>query len=290
AVDSRARPALMAATDAVAPGAPLVHDSVPGNVVLDYESGNEEATARAFASASRVVKLSVHNSRVVGNPMEPRACLAAYVPAEGMHHLYACTQGAPIMRNQLSAVLGVPPEKIRVIAEEVGGGFGVRFNLYPEYCAALFAAKALGRPVKWTGTRSEVFLADEQGRDVLSHGELALDAHGRIVGMRFDMLANLGAYLAPTGPFVNTIGIVNCLSGVYDVPATYAPLRTALTNTAPRAAYRGAGRPVMSYAIERLVEHAATELGVDAAELRRKSFLPTERFPYRIGAGFDDAV
>jgi aerobic carbon-monoxide dehydrogenase large subunit len=286
-VEYRDLPAVIMAEEAVAPGAPLVHQTVPGNVVLDFESGDEALTEKAFAAAARVVKLSVHNSRVVGNPMEPRACLAAYLPQEGMYHLYTCTQGAPIMRNQLSAVLGVPPEKIRVIAEEVGGGFGVRFNLYPEYCAALFAAKALGRPVKWTGTRSEVFLADEQARDVLSHGELALDASGRIVGMRFDMLANLGAYLAPTGPFVNTIGIVNCISGVYDVPATYARIRLALTNTAPMAAYRGAGRPVMSYAIERLVEHAATELGVDAAELRRKSFIPKERFPYRIAAGFE---
>jgi carbon-monoxide dehydrogenase large subunit len=287
AVDYRDLPPVIAATDAVAPGAPLVHESVPGNVVLDYESGDEAMTRAAFAAAARVMKLSVHNTRVVGNPMEPRACLAAYVPAEGMFHLYTCTQGAPIMRNQLSAVLGVPPEKIRVIAEEVGGGFGVRFNLYPEYCAALFAAKSLGRPVKWTGTRSEVFLADEQARDVLSHGELALDAQGRIVGMRFDMLANLGAYLAPTGPFVNTIGIVNCLSGVYDVPATYARIRLALTHTAPMAAYRGAGRPVMSYAIERLVDHAAHELGIDPGELRRRSFIPKSRFPYRIAAGFE---
>jgi carbon-monoxide dehydrogenase large subunit len=286
-VEYRELPAVITAEEAVAPGAPLVHETVPGNIVLDFESGDEALTDQAFKNAARVVRLSVHNSRVVGNPMEPRACLAAYLPEEGMYHLYTCTQGAPIMRNQLSAVLGVPPEKIRVIAEEVGGGFGVRFNLYPEYCAALFAAKALGRPVKWTGTRSEVFLADEQARDVLSHGELALDASGRIVGMRFDMLANLGAYLAPTGPFINTIGIVNCLSGVYDVPATYARIRLALTNTAPMAAYRGAGRPVMSYAIERLVEHAATELGVDAAELRRKSFIPRDRFPYRIAAGFE---
>jgi carbon-monoxide dehydrogenase large subunit len=286
-VEYRELPAVIGAEEAVAPGAPLVHQAVPGNVVLDFESGNEALTEKAFKDAARVVRLSVHNSRVVGNPMEPRACLAAYLPEEGMYHLYTCTQGAPIMRNQLSAVLGVPPEKIRVIAEEVGGGFGVRFNLYPEYCAALFAAKALGRPVKWTGTRSEVFLADEQARDVLSHGELALDASGHIVGMRFDMLANLGAYLAPTGPFINTIGIVNCISGVYDVPATYARIRLALTNTAPMAAYRGAGRPVMSYAIERLVEHAATELGVDAAELRRKSFIPKNRFPYRIAAGFE---
>ena len=191
------------------------------------------------------------------------------------------------MRNQLSAVLGVPPEKIRVIAEEVGGGFGVRFNLYPEYCAALFAAKKLGRPVKWTGTRSEVFLADEQARDVRSHGELALDAQGRILGMRFDMLSNLGAYLAPTGPFVNTIGIVNCLSGVYDVPATYVRIRLALTNTAPMAAYRGAGRPVMSYALERLVDHAARELGIDPAEFRRRNFIPKDEVPYKIAAGFE---
>jgi carbon-monoxide dehydrogenase large subunit len=286
-IEYRDLPAVVRAEDAVARGAPLVHESVPGNIVLDYESGDEEKTQRAFAGAHRVVKLEVHNSRVVGNPMEPRACLAAYLPAEGMYHLYTCTQGAPIMRNQLSAVLGVPPEKIRVIADEVGGGFGVRFNLYPEYCAALFAAKALGRAVKWTGSRSEVFLADEQARDVRSHGELALDASGRIVGMRFDMLANLGAYLAPTGPFINTLGIVNCISGVYDVPATYARIRLALTNTAPMAAYRGAGRPVMSYAIERLVDQAAAELGVDPAELRRKSFIPKNGFPYRIAAGFE---
>jgi carbon-monoxide dehydrogenase large subunit len=179
----------------------------------------------------------------------------------------------------------VPPEQIRVIAEEVGGGFGVRFNIYPEYCAALAAAKKLGRPVKWTGSRSEVFLADEQARDVRSRGELALDAAGRIIGMRFDMTANLGAYLAPTGPFINTMGIVNCLSGVYDVPAAYARIRLALTNTAPMAAYRGAGRPIMSYAIERLVDHAAHELGVDPAQFRRKSMVTT--FPYRIAAGFE---
>jgi carbon-monoxide dehydrogenase large subunit len=287
AVEYRDLPAVVSASDALAPGAPLVHDSVPGNLVLDFESGNQELAEKAFAAAARVVRLSVDNSRVVGNPMEPRACLAAYVEAEGLYHLYTCTQGAPIMRNQLSAVLGVPPEQIRVIADEVGGGFGVRFNLYPEYCAALFAARALGRPVKWTGTRSEVFLADEQARDVLSHGELALDAQGRIVGMRFDMLANLGAYLAPTGPFINTIGIVNCLSGVYDVQGAYARIRLALTHTAPMAAYRGAGRPIMSYAIERLVEQAAVELGIDPAELRRRSFIPKHRFPYRIAAGFE---
>src|SRR5688572_16334280 len=285
AIEYRDLPAVVSAADALAPGAPLVHDAVPGNMVLDYESGAEAAAAEAFTKAARKVELEVEISRVVGNPMEPRACLAAFV--SGQYHLYTCTQGAAIMRNQLSAVLGVPPEQIRVIAEEVGGGFGVRFNIYPEYCAALFAAKKLGRPVKWTGTRSEVFLADEQARDVRVRGELALDAQSRILGMRFEMVANLGAYLAPTGPFINTIGIVNCLSGVYDVPATYARIRLAVTNTAPMAAYRGAGRPIMSYALERLMEHAALELGMDPAEFRRRNFIPKDKFPYKIAAGFE---
>ena len=285
AVEYRDLPVVVSSADALAPRAPLVHDQVPGNTVLDYESGDEAAARAAFERAARVVKMDVHVSRVVGNPMEPRACLAAFVSDQ--YHLYTCTQGAAIMRNQLSAVLGVPPESIRVLAEEVGGGFGVRFNLYPEYCAALFAAKKLGRPVKWTGTRSEVFLADEQARDVRSSGELALDDSGRILGMRFDMVSNLGAYLAPTGPFINTIGIVNCLSGVYDVPATYARIRLALTNTAPMAAYRGAGRPIMSYALERLMDHAARELGMDPAEFRRRNFIPKDKFPYKIAAGFE---
>ena len=282
-VEYRDRDAVVSAHDAVKAGAALVHDAVPGNIVMDYESGDDAGSQAAFTKAARVIELEVDISRVVGNPMEPRACLAAFV--SGQYHLYACTQGAAIMRNQLSAVLGVPPESIRVIAEEVGGGFGVRFNVYPEYCAALFAAKRLGRPVKWTGTRSEVFLADEQARDVRPRGSLALDAQGKILGMRFDMLANLGAYLAPTGPFINTIGIVNCLSGVYDVPAAYARIRLALTNTAPMAAYRGAGRPVMSYALERLVEHAARELRMDPADFRRRNFI--RQFPYKIAAGFE---
>ena len=285
AIEYRDREAVVTTEQAVAQGAPLVHDAVPGNIVMDYESGDDAGSMAAFAKAARTIELEVDVSRVVGNPMEPRACLAHWEAGAEQYHLYTCTQGAAIMRNQLSAVLGVPPEKIRVIAEEVGGGFGVRFNVYPEYCAALFAAKRLGRPVKWTGTRSEVFLADEQARDVRSKGSLALDANGRILAMRFDMLANLGAYLAPTGPFINTIGIVNCLSGVYDVPAAYARIRLAMTNTAPMAAYRGAGRPIMSYALERLVEHAAHELGMDPAELRRRNFV--RKFPYKIAAGFE---
>src|SRR5712692_10516551 len=182
AFEYRDRDAVVTAEQSIASGAPLVHDSVPGNLVMDYESGDDAGSKAAFAKAARTIELEVDISRVVGNPMEPRACLAHWDAGAEMYHLYTCTQGAGIMRNQLSAVLGVPPEKIRVIAEEVGGGFGVRFNVYPEYCAALFAARKLGRPVKWTGTRSEVFLADEQARGVRSRGTLAVDSQGKILG------------------------------------------------------------------------------------------------------------
>src|SRR5947208_8978848 len=285
AVEYRDLPAVTVADKALAPGAAQLHAELPGNLSFDWVAGDEAATEAAFRAADRVVKLALDNPRMVGNPMEPRACAGTYDAATQKYALYACTQGTAGMRGQLVYTMGVPDDKIDVIAEDVGGGFGVRFNVYPEYCAVLFAARKLGRPVKWTGTRSEVFLADEQARDVRSKGSLALDANGRILAMRFDMLANLGAYLAPTGPFINTIGIVNCLSGVYDVPAAYARIRLALTNTAPMAAYRGAGRPIMSYALERLIEHAAIELGMDPAELRRRNFIRS--FPYKIAAGFE---
>jgi carbon-monoxide dehydrogenase large subunit len=280
-------PAVVRASDALASGAPRLHDAAPGNCVFDYESGHEKATDEAFARAAKVVRITVDNTRVVGNPMEPRACLAHYDAARELHVLYACTQGVAGMRAQLAAVLGVTPDKVRVAAEEVGGGFGVRFNIYPEYCAALMAARKLGRPVKWVGTRSEVFLSDEQARDVLTEAEVALDQSGRFLGMRFLFTVNLGAYLCPTGPFINTMGIVNALGGVYDVQAIYARARLAVTNTAPMAAYRGAGRPVMSYAIERLVDQAALELGIDPAELRRRNLVPKAKFPYRIASGFE---
>ena len=280
-------PPVTRAAEALAAGAPQLFDGVPGNCVFDFESGDEKAANDAFAKAAKVVRITVDNTRVVANPMEPRACLAAYDAQKDMHILYACTQGVAGMRGQLSAVLGVPPEKIRVAAEEVGGGFGVRFNIYPEYCAAILAARKLGRPVKWVGSRSEVFLADEQARDIVSSGELALDASGRFLGFRLGFTVNLGAYNCPTGPFINSMGIVNALGGVYDVQAVYSRARMAVTNTAPMAAYRGAGRPVMSYILERLVDQAAVELGEDPIELRRRNFIPKSKMPYKIANGFE---
>src|ERR1041385_7420258 len=280
-------PAVMSAEQAMAPGAPQLHPGAPGNLVLDFVGGDEAATDAAFAKAAKVVKLTAYHSRVIGNPMEPRAAMGSYDAAKDLYYLHATTQGVGPMRGQLSAVLGVPPEKVRVVAEEVGGGFGVRFNAYPEYGALLYAARKLGRPVKWVGTRSEVFLGDEQARDIHHTGELAVDANGRILGMRFDYLSNMGAYVVFTGAVVNTLGLINVNCGVYDVQAVHVRGRLALTNTIPTAAYRGAGRPVASYALERLVDEAARELGLDPAEFRRRNMIPPAKIPYKLVGGFE---
>ncbi len=284
-VEYRELPAVTLAEKALQPGAPQLHAELPGNLSFDYGTGDEAATEAAFRSAARVVKLTLDNQRVAGNPMEPRACCATYDPATGKYALYACTQGTAGMRSQLVITTGIPDDKIDVIAHDVGGGFGVRFNIYPEYCALLLAAKKTARPVKWTGTRAEVFLSDEQGRGVISRGELALDASGRFLAVRFSCITDLGAYLAPTGPFINTQGVTACLTGVYDVPAAYARIQLAVTNKPPGAAYRGAGRPVMSYMLERLVDQAALELNMDSAELRRKNLVPNSKIPYTTANG-----
>jgi len=280
-------PAVMTAEQAMAPGAPQLHPGAPGNLVLDFVGGDEAATDAAFAKAAKLVKLTAYHSRVIGNPMEPRAAMGSYDAAKDLYFLHATTQGIGPMRGQLSAVLGVPPEKIRVVAEEVGGGFGVRFNAYPEYGALLYAAKKLARPVKWVGTRSEVFLGDEQARDIVHTGEMALDANGRILGMRFDYLSNMGAYVVFTGSVVNTLGLVNVNCGVYDVQAVHVRGRLVLTNTIPTAAYRGAGRPVASYSLERLVDEAARQLGMDPAEFRRRNMIPPAKIPYKLVGGFE---
>lgn len=285
AADYRDLPSVTVAADALRPGAPQLHAELPGNLSFDWVAGDEAATEAAFRSAARVVRLELDNQRLIGNPMEPRACAATWDAAAQKYALYACTQGTAGMRGQLVYTMGIPDEKLDVIAEDVGGGFGVRFNMYPEYCAVLLAAKTTGRPVKWTGSRSEVFLSDEQGRDVASTSELAIDAAGKFLAMRFTYLADLGAYLAPTGPFINTQGVVACLTGVYDVPAACARVRLAVTNKSPSAAYRGAGRPVMSYMIERLVDEAALELKRDPAELRRMNLVPRHKFPYKAANG-----
>jgi carbon-monoxide dehydrogenase large subunit len=287
AVDYEELPSVTTAAAALEKGAPQLHPGAPGNLLLDFEGGDAAATAAAFAKAAKVVKLRAYHTRVVGNPMEPRAAMGSYDPAQDRYFLHGTTQGVGPMRAQLSAVLGTTPDKVRIVAEEVGGGFGVRFNAYPEYGALLYAAKKLARPVKWIGTRSEVFLGDEQARDIVHEGELALDADGRILGMRFDYLSNMGAYVVFTGAVVNTIGLVNVNCGVYDVQAVHVRGRLVLTNTVPTAAYRGAGRPVASYALERLIDEAAREIGMDPTEFRRRNMIPKAKMPYKLVGGFE---
>ena len=285
AVDYTDLPAVTDSVAALTPDAPQLHEVAPGNLVFDYSNGAPEATDAAFAAAARTVKLSVDMPRVVANPMEPRACIGSYDATEQTWTLHACTQGAFHMRTQLAGVLGVPVDKLRVIAQDVGGSFGVHSNAYPEDCAVLLAAKHLGRPVKWQASRSESFVSDEQGRGMACVSELALDAQGKFLAFRFNFTANLGAYLTLIGPVANTIGTTACLTGVYAVPAASARTRLAFSNMVPAASYRGAGRPLMAYAIERLIEQAAHELGIDPAELRARNLVPKEAMPYKLPNG-----
>ncbi len=283
-VDYEDLPAVVLAEQALLPGAPQLHDNVPGNRVMDFGQGDEAATAAAFARAARTVRLSLYNNRVVGNPIEPRAVNGHYDAARDHYTLYSVTQGVTGLRTQVATTLGLSEDKLDVVAQDVGGGFGVRSSAHPEHAVVLIAARQLGRPVKWTATRSEGFLSDEQGRDAICHGALALDDNGRFLAMRFDFVSNMGAYCAPAGPFINS-RITACMTGVYDVEIAYARNQLVLTNTAPTAAYRGAGRPVMSAIIERLVSQAALETGIDDAELRRRNMLQKSRFPFKLVNG-----
>lgn len=275
-------------TDAVAalrPDAPQLHDNVPGNRVFDFGNGDEARTEAAFKSAAKVVRLTLHNNRVAASPMEPRAAIGVYDKAKDHYTLYSVTQGVNGLRAQVAGVIGIGEDKLDIVAKDVGGGFGVRGNIYPEQCVVLLAARQTGRPVKWTSSRAEAFLSDEQGRDVHSFGELALDASGKFLALRYDFITNMGAYCAPAGPFIN-MRVSTCITGVYDVPAAYARNQLLLTNTAPMAAYRGAGRPIMSSIIERLVTMAARELGIDEAELRRRNMIAPTKFPYNLVNGY----
>ena len=280
-IEYRDLPSAIDAAAALAPGAPQLHDGIAGNLAFDYDTGDEAAAERAFRSAHRTVRITLDSQRVVGNPMEPRACVAAFDAASAVYTLHVCTQGVAGLRGQIAAATGIGADKIRIVTEDVGGGFGVRFNVYPETCALMLAAARCRRPVKWTASRSEVFLSDEHGRAVTTECELALDRELRFTAMRFHFLCDLGAYATPTGAFINTRNPTDSMTGVYRVPALYGRFRLVYTNTVPVAAYRGAGRPLMSYALERLVDHAAAELGVDRVELRRRNLIPRDAFPYR---------
>lgn len=285
AVEYRDLPAVANFDAAVAPGAPQLHADAPGNLAFDYESGDEQAVAAAFARAKHRSKLTMHSQRLVGNMLEPRACLVSYETASDRYTFHIPLQGVSGMRAQLASVSGVERSKIVIATQDVGGSFGVRGPAYPEYFAAMLAARKLGRPVKWVGSRAESFMTDFQGRALSLTGELAMDGDGRFLAIRFDDCADLGAYGAAFGAFIATRNLTITMGGVYRVPALYARSRLAFTNTAPVSAYRGAGRPDIAYAVERLVDYAAHEHGFDPIELRRRNFVPAGAMPYQTANG-----
>jgi carbon-monoxide dehydrogenase large subunit len=276
-------PAVTSARAAAAPGAPQLYDEVPGNLLLDWHYGDAKAVAAAFARAAHVTRLDLTNSRVIVAPMEPRAALAEY--ADGRYVLRVGSQGVFGMRALLAGVLGIKPEELRVLTGHVGGSFGMKYTAYPEYACALHAARLLGRPVKWTDERSDSFLSDSHGRASEFTAELALDAEGNFLAVRVTNLADVGAYLSNATTLPPTMNIVKNVIGVYRTPLVEVSTRCYFCNTTPVGAYRGAGRPEGNYVMERLVEAAARECGIDPIALRRRNHIRPEMLPYDAPSG-----
>jgi aerobic carbon-monoxide dehydrogenase large subunit len=275
--------------DALAPGAAVVWDEAPDNVLVDSAFGDAAATERAFAAADHIVEMEFHVGRVTGVPMEPRAALGHWDAATGRYTLWAGSGGAVRQKAEIATVLGVPPEQVRVLSFDVGGNFGTRNRLYVESGLVLWASRRLGRPVKYTSTRSEVFLTDFQGRDLLTRVALALRADGRFLGLRADNVSNVGARCASLSPLGKGSALV---TGSYDIPAASLRSRAVFTNTMPTNAYRSSGRPEVTYAIERLVDEAARRLDIDRVALRRMNLIAPQAMPYAnaVGANYDSGA
>jgi len=278
-----ARPAVVDAVAALASGAARVHDGVAGNRAYDWECGDAEATARALAAAAQVTRLTLVDNRLVTCFLEPRAAVAEWHAATGRYRLHAGLQSVHQLATSLARVLGVRTEQVHCLTEDVGGGFGSKIQLYPEYVALAWAARRLGRPLKWVSSRSEGFVSDVQSRDHVLEGELALDATGRIVALRVHSTSNLGAYVAPTIPISTLSNMERMISSLYAIPAIHLRVVGALTNTVPINVYRGVGRIECVYTVERLIGRAARETGRDPVELRRANMV--RAFPYRTATG-----
>ncbi len=285
-VDYEPLPAGAATEDARRLGAPVVWEQAPDNVAFVWEAGKRDAVARAFESAAHVTKLDFVVTRVAAAPLEPRAAVGEYDRRSGRYTLHTGIQAPHGLRTLLAEpVLHVPQSHLRVVTGDVGGSFGMRSGAYPEHVLVLWAAKRLGRPVKWTSDRREGFVTDEHGRDNVSTVELALDASGTFLGLRVAITLNVGAYLTPrsAGPGTNNVG---GLAGVYTTPAIHVQTTGVHTHTTPTGPYRGAGRPEATYAIERVIDVAARELGIDSIELRRKNLIPPSAMPFKTGLVF----
>lgn len=275
------KPSITDLASAMSDSAPRVHDDAPANRVFDWAVGDAAKVDELFAAAAHVTKLRIVNNRIVVNSLEPRAARAEFDAASGRWTLTTNTQGGWLLKDCLAgAVFKVEPAKFRVITPDVGGGFGMKLFVYPEHVMVCHAARKLGRPVKWTSERSEAFLSDTHGRDHITIGELALDADHRITAMRVTDTANMGAYLSNFGPFIPTLAGTKVLASVYGMKAIHARVFGVFTNTVPVDAYRGAGRPESNYLVERLIDAAARELGIDRAELRRINMVPASAMPF----------
>jgi carbon-monoxide dehydrogenase large subunit len=284
-VEIEALPAVTKASEAAKLGAPQLYDDVPGNVALDYLYGDPAKVADAFAKAAHVTKLTLINSRLVVNAMEPRAAIGAFDAANGRYTLNVGSQGAFGMKNQLVDILGVPADKVHVLTGNVGGSFGMKAAVYPEYVPLLHAAKELGRPVKWTADRGESFVSDHHGRDHEFVGELALDAKGKFLAVRFTGFGNTGGYLGPVSPLMSTLNIVKNAVSVYKIPQIEVSTKVMFTNSVLVSAYRGAGRPEGNYYMERLIDRAAEEMGIDRLSLRRRNQIKPSEIPYASSSG-----
>ncbi len=275
-------PAVASLRDAIAPGAPLVHDDVPGNICFDWHLGDKALVDAAFGRAAKVVKLELTNNRLIPNAMEPRAAIGEFDPSSGDYTLYTTSQNPHVIRLLMGAfVLHIPESRLRVVAPDVGGGFGSKIYHYAEEAIATWASAKVRRPVKWTCERGESFMSDAHGRDHDTTAEMALDADGNFLALRVATLANMGGYLSTFAPFIPTYAHATLLAGCYKTPAIYAEVKAVFTNTVPVDAYRGAGRPEATFLLERMVDVIAHDTGMDRIELRRQNFIPADAFPYQ---------
>ncbi len=281
-IDYEELPAVTATAAAVEPDAPRLWDHAPSNVCLDAEIGDKEATEAAFAQAAHVVKLDTWIQRVTGVPMETRSAVGSYDPDSGRYTLYAGSGGSVRIKREIAGILDVPFDNVRVVAHDIGGNFGTKNSLFPEHPLVVWAAKKIGRPVKWTCERTEAFLSDYQGRDLVSETELALDAKGNFLALRGSNLSNIGAYAASIIPLRKGVGI---LSGLYRIPAAHFRARAVLSNTPPTIPYRSAGRPEAMFVIERLIDMACDLYGFDPVKLRRRNLIRPSELPYRNPTG-----
>jgi carbon-monoxide dehydrogenase large subunit len=279
-------PAVINPRDAEKPGAPQVHPDAPGNLAVDWPGmtdspENEREVDQILKSAPHVARVTVRNQRMVVASMETRGATGAYDAKNETFTLHCCSQSAGTIRNQTAPILGVEPNKLRVITEDVGGAFGMKTPVYPEYLALLVAAKKTGRPVHWMSTRSEAFMTDTQARDTYTETELALDENGKFLALRMKHLCGQGAYVTPAGIGINTNNVARCLPGMYRISKIDFSSRCVFTNAAPIGPYRGAGRPEANYALDRVVEEAARVTGIDTMQLRRKNLIPPSSMPYK---------